>query len=427
MTTASFDREALFQQVWAEAMTKVALRYGVSSSYLARVCERMNVPRPARGYWAQLEAGKAPPQPALPELRPGDELTWSRDGGNQHTPHALNAPRVRRALPKPPADDAASTRRPAARLPKEHPLLVGARRHFEGVRESDSGYLRPTKRRLVDLFVSEGSLDRALTVANKIFRALETHGHQVTFPPTDQHLGRPTVDERSKGGRDRDGYGSWGPDRPTVVYIGTVAIGLTIFELSDEIEVQYLDGKYVPLRQVPIERRHGLLARNAWITRRDMPSGKLCLRASSPYTVATWEKQWREARKGELTSLIPEIVAELEASAVTVAALVEEGEHRAEQQRREWQRQLEQWEREQAARRDAQHTKESREELSAIIAAWAGAKSVESFFEDVERRAEALSNDERAIIHDHLQRARALLGGVDALQRFGAWRAPDER
>src|SRR6185369_8435297 len=35
---------------WAEPMTKVAARYGVSSSFLAWVCERLNVRRPARGY-----------------------------------------------------------------------------------------------------------------------------------------------------------------------------------------------------------------------------------------------------------------------------------------------------------------------------------------------------------------------------------------
>lgn len=43
-------RETLYEEVWAEPMTKVAARYGVSSSFLARVCERLNVPRPSRGY-----------------------------------------------------------------------------------------------------------------------------------------------------------------------------------------------------------------------------------------------------------------------------------------------------------------------------------------------------------------------------------------
>jgi hypothetical protein len=48
------SREALYALVWSEPMTRVAERFGVSGSYMARVCELMNVPRPERGYWAKL-------------------------------------------------------------------------------------------------------------------------------------------------------------------------------------------------------------------------------------------------------------------------------------------------------------------------------------------------------------------------------------
>ena len=64
MTDASVSGEELYEQVWNEPMTKVAIRYNVSSSFLARVCERLNVPRPTRSYWAQLEVGKAPARAA---------------------------------------------------------------------------------------------------------------------------------------------------------------------------------------------------------------------------------------------------------------------------------------------------------------------------------------------------------------------------
>lgn len=42
-------------------MTKVAEQFGVSGSYLTRVCTTLNVPRSERGYWAKLAVGKAPP------------------------------------------------------------------------------------------------------------------------------------------------------------------------------------------------------------------------------------------------------------------------------------------------------------------------------------------------------------------------------
>ena len=57
------SREALYEMVWCEPMLRVAARFGVSSSYMARVCTLLNVPRPERGYWAKLAVGKAQQQP----------------------------------------------------------------------------------------------------------------------------------------------------------------------------------------------------------------------------------------------------------------------------------------------------------------------------------------------------------------------------
>jgi len=410
-------REKLYEEVWAEPMTKVAARYNVSSSFLARVCKGLNVPRPERGYWAKLAVGKAPPKPALPEARPGDELEWSRDGEPR---------RVARALPKPPEEAAQSARHFRRMRPARHELLVGAREHFQAGRESDSGYLRPTKRRVVDVFVTRGMLDRALDVANTLFLALEDRGHRVTFAPFDQHLQRPIVDERSGGGRERYNYGTWAPDRPTILYVGTVAIGLTIYELSEEVDVRYVDGKYVPVGQHPAPTRRATHGYD-WIHKRDMPSGSLCLRASSPYPRAQWEKQWREAKGSDLTSKVAHIVRELEAEAATISRLVEEGERQAEIQRREWEAQQERWRREEAERRRVQNIKESREQLFGLIEAWGLAKRIEGFFEDAERRATSLGEEDREALLDRLHRARALLGGVDALQRFLNWKAPEER
>jgi hypothetical protein len=55
------------------------------------------------------------------------------------------------------------------------------------------------------------------------------------------------------------------------------------------------------------------------------------------------------------------------------------------------------------------------------------AKQIEGFFEDAQRRAAELDEDARDAILDRLKLARALLGDVDALRRFRAWRSPEER
>jgi len=54
----SITRDKLYEEVWAEPMTKVAARFKVSSNYLARVCHYLSVPFPHRGYWAKRQFGK---------------------------------------------------------------------------------------------------------------------------------------------------------------------------------------------------------------------------------------------------------------------------------------------------------------------------------------------------------------------------------
>ena len=160
---------------------------------------------------------------------------------------------------------------------------------------------------------------------------------------------------------------------------------------------------------------------------RDLPTGRLCIRASSPYSGTTWEKQWRESGSGNLAKMIPKIVRLLEAEAGVIADLVEQRRREAEIEYQRWQADHERWMREEAERRRIQNIKESRDELFTIVEAWGIAKRTEGFFEDAERRALDLCEDDRAAIMERLNRARALLGGIDALQHFREWRAPEER
>ena len=110
------SRERLYEEIWSEPMTKVALKYKVSGSFLARICTRLNVPRPQRGYWAIIAAGRKMGRLPLPDARPGDELEWARYG---------QARVAQLPLPKPTPDNTQHSRRRKA-LPERHPLLAGA-------------------------------------------------------------------------------------------------------------------------------------------------------------------------------------------------------------------------------------------------------------------------------------------------------------
>lgn len=54
----SVSRDQLHKEIWAEPMTTVAGRYGISDVALGKICLKHRIPTPPRGYWAKLVAGK---------------------------------------------------------------------------------------------------------------------------------------------------------------------------------------------------------------------------------------------------------------------------------------------------------------------------------------------------------------------------------
>jgi hypothetical protein len=407
------SREQLYEEVWAEPMTKVAERYGTFSTRLAKICRQLNVPRPPRGYWAKLRVGKKPRRPPLPEALPGDELEWVRGWQDRRT-----------ALPLPEAPR--RTKKPAV-LPSRHPVLDGAQRYFDEAQMTEEGYLRPAKQSMVDLFVSKEVLPRALETANELFLLLEGRGHRVVLAPRDVVYRRVSTDHRERKGRELSPRETWCPLRPTITFVGGVAFGLTLFELAEEVEFRYVNGKYIPVKDLPVSKRRWTVPSYEWTTKRDRPCGRLCLKAYSPYPLAEWGQLWSEKAPGELSGQLPALIRTLEREAATVVALVEEGKRKAEEEMKRWEAQKRQWEQERIEKERAEAIKESREEFLSIVGRWAHARNHEGFFEDVERRAADLEDDERAVVIAKLRRAREMFGGTDALRHFRSWKTPEER
>ena len=66
-TKTTFERQQLFDEVWATPVTKLAKQYGLSDMGLRKICVTLDVPLPPRGYWQKLAAGKTIPKPVLQE------------------------------------------------------------------------------------------------------------------------------------------------------------------------------------------------------------------------------------------------------------------------------------------------------------------------------------------------------------------------
>lgn len=73
--SVDLTRQELYDLVWSKPIMHAAKQFGISGSMLCRICKDRNVPRPPRGYWANLHATSAkkigrfvkPPLPNMPE------------------------------------------------------------------------------------------------------------------------------------------------------------------------------------------------------------------------------------------------------------------------------------------------------------------------------------------------------------------------
>lgn len=407
-------RESLYEQAWSTPMTKIGERYGVSSSYLARVFTSLSIPRPPVGYWAQVAAGKGQARPALPESRPGDLTAWSRNG----------APlRVSRSLPKGRQQTSRKTTTTSAALPRRHPLLLDIEEHFKKVRESENGYLRPTKRSMADLIVSRTGIAHAVGFANHLYLALMKEGLAVALSDPATHMNRQSVDHREKASTRFIHPSLWQPQRPTVVYIGAIAFGLTIYEISEYVEVKHVDKEYVRLSSLPANQRRSPY-RDGWVMSTDMPTGRLCLQVYSPYYRADWIHRWSEDKPGDLISKIPSIVKHLIAEAPGLAKKVEVERERADLEWQKQQLQIAEWQRKEAEKRRLKVIQDSRDQLEAVIQTWAKVNSIQAFFDDIERCAHKLGEEERNVVMERLAQAKELIGDLDALKHFNGWEPP---
>ena len=57
-----YNRDEIYAAIWAEPIQHVAKRYNISDVGLAKVCKKLNIPRPGRGYWAIKAAGRPLPK-----------------------------------------------------------------------------------------------------------------------------------------------------------------------------------------------------------------------------------------------------------------------------------------------------------------------------------------------------------------------------
>ncbi|MCF8069809.1 MAG: hypothetical protein K9L30_14610 [Desulfobacterales bacterium] len=169
----TLKRDELYNLVWKEPIIKIASRYGISDRGLTKICNKLNVPTPPRGYWAKLQHGIQVKRISLPKIK--------RDEPTTHTIYGYNKPNIVKDISKE-AEELILTEQSAEkiivpdRLISPHPLIKEARGILSKSKPDDYGMLRLSFKDGLDIRVTPNNLKRALMVLNSLFKALKSRG-----------------------------------------------------------------------------------------------------------------------------------------------------------------------------------------------------------------------------------------------------------
>ncbi|RAS31917.1 hypothetical protein BX591_10822 [Paraburkholderia bryophila] len=173
-----FEREKLYEEVWAEPVTTVAKRYQISDVGLRKICISLGVPLPVAGHWAKVAAGKTVKKPPLPPTK--GPTTYQR------------------SMFKDPRDDELSTRaqakinEDAARAPEVPaitvrttideclPLVKRMAKKLDGKQRDSRTWPYCEGAGLMRISVSRQNSLRALLVLNHLLETLSAAGYSVS-------------------------------------------------------------------------------------------------------------------------------------------------------------------------------------------------------------------------------------------------------
>ena len=380
---AIYERDKLYEEVWAEPVKIVAQRYAVSDVALAKTCRKLAIPLPGRGYWARLRSGQKMKRAPLPKLPAGVPETLP-------VYHASPPPTEREASPETAArmekeSEAEAAIVVAETLERPHPLVRAANRYFH--------MRNPPLISHLDLSVSKDSLDRALRIMDALIKALVARGLAVE------------VTELKVQGSGYHQYAERSPDS-NVTRVQVDGEWVT-FGMEERSKVVMPDPPEPPKHLRGEERER-------WIRwnepRRSLvPNGVLVLKLKNLGYLDV-RKEWKDGARKKLEDQLNDIVAHIYLAGEALKEKRRQDEvaarARVEREKREYEEYLQR-----------QEEKRKAEELAGLMDRWRLAREIREFVQE----ALSLGADPAGRLEWALQYA----GSVDPLHKLRQDQAED--
>jgi len=329
------SREVLYKQVWETPIHRLAKEYGLSDVGLAKICKRLNVPRPGRGFWVRRQKGWPVKIPPLPLLKHGqiDNVRIEKKVKPPTLESDSSAISVLIANEKRPENLIAVPEI----LTSPHPLVKETKKILKGTKPDDYGRVWSMQESCLDIRVGTQGLDRALRIMDAIIKSLQKRGYEVSA--------------RSRNDRDTS----------AIVLDEKVCFGIEEGSHRREREL-------TPKEKKDRERWPNIYTSTPYIY---VPSGMLSLRIKA-WGCDTLRKQWSDGTKQRLEDRLNDFVVGL----LRVSAGLRANRLEREERERRWE--------EEKRRRDEQERlrREEEEKIQALertVSNWHKSHQIRSF------------------------------------------------
>lgn len=412
------DREELYRLVWCEPAERIASLYNISKEQLTKRCAELRIPRPLAGYWNALAKGTAPAVPALPDLNSGKVEKSPRKTSQAIPPPTKISSKVAAPAPRKRARTAGSG----------YSLIDDLKTYLPVSSVTKDGYYKPTKKKLLDLNVSETGFNSAIDFLSRFFAALGKQGYWVRLAEGNEGFHCQGIDikeDPKEGGLRYDSL--WRPCSASIICVGDILFAFSLAEMTEYLPAKEVNGRYIRDETMIRWMRGKYDKPFRYVVKHTLPTGRFLLQLYSPYSSTDWQIQFRQTKQCGLVSQIPKIISAMRAAVPLIKKQQEEARVKAEERRIQWELDEKKYREKERIRKEKEAYNASLAELKAIMVQWAEDKRIEQFFREAELDAVDFDEQQRLKIMERLQLARQFLSVDKAAERLMKWRIPQER
>ena len=182
-------RELLYQEIWLEAISKVAAKYGVSDNGLRKKCRKFSIPTPDNKYWGQYHAGHNPKPIPLPNFIGDSKIVFNNTYEQNNLPHKQQVSKKKELLELVPQQEKerilkiykslevkTQLRNPHVLIQKHQEAIKKAKRekhYYQNLIDIHGFHIRGDEPVIDTHSVSEESMPRLYLFLDALFKAVE--------------------------------------------------------------------------------------------------------------------------------------------------------------------------------------------------------------------------------------------------------------